>query len=356
MRAVGERMPGEPLMVLSFVLGGWVVLRVLLWQSPFGDEAARAVPSRITAATPILAPRLSIGRQTSPRVEVAPGVAMPDAWAPTVDPASSASVSNRQTVTPAPSAMPWVLPPPTIAVSAALAASSALDQPGGDVGAMSIATARWSSDAWLLLRHGAGRPPAAIRPSYGRSQAGAVLRYRLAPASAYRPLAYVRIARALAGPGETELAAGVAGRPLVGVPVSIGAEARFVDEGGEGELRPAGYAVTELPLLQLPYGLRGEAYAQAGYVGGRFATAFVDGQARLDASLARLGKVGELRAGAGVWGGAQKGAARLDLGPSAALDLAIGRTRSRLALDYRFRVAGDAAPSSGPALTISAGF
>jgi hypothetical protein len=101
--------------------------------------------------------------------------------------------------------------------------------------------------------------------------------------------------------------------------------------------------------------MRGEGYAQAGYVGGRFATAFVDGQARIDRLVARLGK-SEVRAGAGVWGGAQKHAARLDVGPSATASFRLGETQSRVALDYRVRIAGDAAPKSGPALTISAGF
>jgi hypothetical protein len=32
------------------------------------------------------------------------------------------------------------------------------------------------------------------------------------------------------------------------------------------------------------------------------------------------------------------------------------RAGARLGVDWRFRVAGDAAPSSGPAVTLSAGF
>jgi hypothetical protein len=38
------------------------------------------------------------------------------------------------------------------------------------------------------------------------------------------------------------------------------------------------------------------------------------------------------------------------------LRLKLGETRSRVALDWRFRVAGNARPASGPALTVSAGF
>jgi len=101
--------------------------------------------------------------------------------------------------------------------------------------------------------------------------------------------------------------------------------------------------------------LRAEAYVQGGYVGGRFATAFVDGQGRVERTVARIGET-EVTAGAGAWGGAQKGAARLDIGPSAAVSFRLGEARGRVAADYRVRVAGDAEPRSGPALTLSAGF
>jgi hypothetical protein len=69
-----------------------------------------------------------------------------------------------------------------------------------------------------------------------------------------------------------------------------------------------------------------------------------------------IGKETEVRAGGGVWGGAERHAARLDVGPTAALSFRLGDAPLRLAVDYRWRVAGDAAPQSGPAFTFSAGF
>jgi hypothetical protein len=217
---------------------------------------------------------------------------------------------------------------------------------------------RWSGDGWLMLRQGSGGAltAGATPAAYGASQAGAVLRYRLAPARKLAPQAYVRLAAALNAPADKELAAGLSARPLVRVPLRAMAELRVSEQSGQTRLRPAALVVTEIRPIDLPHQVRAEFYGQAGYVSGRNATAFADGQARLDKQVATLGKA-QLRAGAGVWGGAQKGAARLDLGPSATLGVPMGEGGSaRLGLDYRIRAAGEARPGSGLALTLSAGF
>jgi hypothetical protein len=214
---------------------------------------------------------------------------------------------------------------------------------------------RWSSDGWFLLRRDTTTALASGGGSYGGSQAGAVLRYSLAPSSAYRPMAYARVSQALGGAKDSELAVGLSARPVPRVPVRAAAELRVTRAGGRTLVRPAAYAVTELPAFDLPLGFTAEAYGQAGYVGGKSASAFADGQVRAERKFAEFGDT-KLSAGAGAWGGAQKGAARIDLGPSASLRLKLGETNSRVSMDWRFRVAGDAQPASGPALTISAGF
>jgi hypothetical protein len=217
---------------------------------------------------------------------------------------------------------------------------------------------RWSADAWLLLRRG-GTVPAAggLTPAtYGASQSGGVVRYRLAPTNRHRPTLYMRGTAALNGSREREAAVGASARPIAGVPVVAAVEVRANNQPGGTSARPAAFAYTELPPVALPGDARAEVYAQAGYVGGNFASAFADGQLRIDRKVRQLGR-GELRAGGGVWGGAQKGASRLDLGPSATMAVPLGdRAGARLGVDWRFRVAGDAAPSSGPAVTLSAGF
>lgn len=66
--------------------------------------------------------------------------------------------------------------------------------------------------------------------------------------------------------------------------------------------------------------------------------------------------LGAFSIGAGAWAGAQEGAERLDVGPSMRVDLAIAQATARFSLDYRERVAGDAEPQSGVAVTLSTHF
>lgn len=216
---------------------------------------------------------------------------------------------------------------------------------------------RWSGDGWLLLRRGDGRiAPGPVVGNYGASQMGAVLRYRLAATDPHRPAAYVRATAALNGTREQQVAAGLSARPLPRIPLTAMAELRQVRDSAGERLRPAVALVTELPPRRLPLGFTGELYAQAGYVGGRHPTAFVDGLVRAERPLADLAGF-RLRAGGGAWGAKQRGAARVDVGPTASLSFRLTDTASaRLAADWRFRVGGRSKPDSGPALTLSAGF
>jgi hypothetical protein len=85
-------------------------------------------------------------------------------------------------------------------------------------------------------------------------------------------------------------------------------------------------------------------------VGARSRDLFVDASVRVTAP------VGPVEIGGAAWGAAQPGVARLDAGPSVSVRLPIPSANVRLQADWRFRLAGDAAPTSGPALTIAADF
>ncbi len=216
---------------------------------------------------------------------------------------------------------------------------------------------RWSFDGWVLYRPHRGTPvlTGVVPTSYGGSQAGGVLNFSLAPKDPHHPRIYLRGTQAFVGASEAEAAFGMSARPVPGLPVRAMAEMRLQRVSGDIHLRPAVLAVTELPPARLPLGARGEAYLQAGYVGGGSATPFVDGQARITREVASF-DLGQVEIGAGLWGGAQEGAARLDAGPTASLHTQVGNAPARLSVDFRERLAGDAAPESGLAITFSVGF
>lgn len=97
--------------------------------------------------------------------------------------------------------------------------------------------------------------------------------------------------------------------------------------------------------------LRLDVYGQAGIVGARARDRFADGAVRIGLPVDR-----RLRVGGGIWGAAQPGAARLDVGPHVSLRLPAERAQIWIAADWRVRIAGDAEPGSGPALTLATDF
>ena len=108
--------------------------------------------------------------------------------------------------------------------------------------------------------------------------------------------------------------------------------------------------ISERPLLGT---LILDVYAQAGVVGAKRGDAFVDGAAALSLPV---DETQGLSVGIGMWGAAQPGVSRLDVGPQASYRLPLQGQRVRLTAEWRMRVAGDAAPASGPALTLSTAF
>ncbi len=226
---------------------------------------------------------------------------------------------------------------------------------------------RWSLDAWAFWRRGSnsafisqGRVPV-----YGASQAGAVLQYRVAPSSRHDPRAYLRAYRALVSNGESEAALGVSASPIGAVPLRVHGEVRVTEGTFDTEVRGAAFATTEIPPLALPAGAKAEVYAQGGYVSGDNSVAFVDGQLAVTREVAKFdlakSRSARVSVGGGAWAGYQgAGQAadvhRVDLGPTARLDVRIGQVPARLSVDWRERVSGDAAPSSGVAATISTRF
>ncbi len=222
----------------------------------------------------------------------------------------------------------------------------------GSIAAAVRDSPRLTGSLWMLAR-GGGTAAVATNGLLGGSQAGARLLYRLA-GDAAQPLS---LSARLSGPlrsAGAEAAVGVEWKPIAGVPLRILAERRQ-RVSGQGRSAFALLAHGGLSDRAVTGGLRLDAYAQAGVVGMRRRDLFADGGGTLVRPLGSEGTAG-VALGAGAWGGAQPGASRLDVGPRLTAALGSAPVRARVSLDWRFRVAGGAEPSSGPSLTIGTDF
>lgn len=214
--------------------------------------------------------------------------------------------------------------------------------------------AGWSLSGWVYVRGGGVRSPggAAAVSQLGGSQAGLRLAYGFGDTGRLR--AYGRATIAVRRPAQRELAVGLAFAPLAHWPVDAAIEQR-VAVGREGRTALAVMVSGGVGDVVLPHGFRLEAYGQAGVVGAQRRDGFADGAVVIDH---RLGpdETSPLRVGALAAGAAQPGAARVDVGPRLTLRLPDVGEGSRIALDWRQRIAGDARPASGLALTLASNF
>ena len=210
---------------------------------------------------------------------------------------------------------------------------------------------RLSGTAWIFLRPGMGGS-LADAGQLGGSQAGARIRWRLNRGPETRTALTARLSTDLRGIQGAELATGVEWHPLANLPLWVAAERRFaLGPGGRNAF--SAYAAGGIWKPGLPGKLTLDGYGQAGVVGLRHRDLFVDGAVRLSRPV-RTGS--ELRVGAGVWGAAQPGVSRLDVGPFVSLPVKLGKHRVPLSLEGRLRVAGNALPGSGVAVTMASDF
>lgn len=342
-------MSGRPLRFLGVVLGGWVAVRVILLSQPV---------LVVELATPPM-PKLPMAQV--PRASMA--------WVP-VPPAPPLAAPRPRLLTVA-TDHPFVSPtwqrypgdPDRVALAmlglTRLGPSEPVPQNAGSrdnppispplaFPARTPGASRLSGSAWLIARSGAGLSQSPLGGQLGGSQAGIRLAYAI---DRQRRLALVgRIATPLAGPGR-EAAAGIEWQPTR-LPVRIVAEQRLaIDGGGGGPAIGVVGGVGPVPIGDF----RLEAYGQAGVIGRERGVGYADGAVRIERPMAKRHGV-SLAAGIGAWGAAQPGAARIDVGPVLTATVPIRERRVRVALEWRARVGGQAAPGSGLALTIGGDF
>lgn len=209
---------------------------------------------------------------------------------------------------------------------------------------------RWSGSAWLVLRGGDRSLAAGLtRGQLGGGQAGLRIAYALG--ASRRLGAVARFTSPTRGPGR-EAALGIEWRPT-SLPVRLVAEQRVTIDGGRGG--PAVGAIGGFGPAPVAAGFDLETYAQGGAVRRTRTEPFVEGALRLAHPVATAGPA-RIDLGLGLSGGAQRDAARFDVGPSVGVRVPVAGRSARLSLDWRQRVAGDARPGSGVALTLGGDF
>lgn len=342
-----------PLRFLVGVVGGWVCLRAAVLAPAWIEEVEKplrapspgslaqpspvhsAEPGRVVACSscapkPLLAARKPTYRpKTAPRPRAADILVEKDLVprAP-IEITPLAGVMARWN----PAVAPAALPPPVKMSERRL-----------------LPARRWSASAWAFVRRG-GDAQLAAGGTLGSSQLGARLGYRL-NADVAAPLSIVARAYAPANrPSGGELALGLEWQPLREVPLRLLGERRqAVGRGGRSVLALIAHGGASKAIGP---GIL-DVYAQAGIVGARSRDLFADGSV---AVALPLEKSGRLKFGAALWGAVQPGVSRVDAGPQVSLSVPVEGRNLRLSADWRIRIAGDASPPSGPALTLATDF
>jgi hypothetical protein len=207
---------------------------------------------------------------------------------------------------------------------------------------------RLQLSAWALLRSQqtgvAGSQSLASTGSLGASQAGARLTYNFT-----RQLAATFRSSSTVGRRGGEVAAGVRFQPVRGLPLWIDAERRQrLGRYGGGRNAFALFFEAGVYERPMPMHFLLDGYVQGGVVGLRSRDRFIDGGLTLTRPVYR-----QFSAGLGVWGGAQPGVYRVDAGPRVTMRV---RGNVKVHVDWRQRLAGNAAPGSGPAITLAGDF
>ena len=202
---------------------------------------------------------------------------------------------------------------------------------------------RLQLSSWALLRGRSTGSTLASGGTLGGGQAGARLTYAVDRSLA----AHLRTSSPVGGGRGVELALGARYQPLRSIPLWINAERRQA-VGDYGRSAFALFAEGGLYQRPLPWNFSLDAYIQGGVVGINRRDLFVDGAFTATRPLFR-----NYSAGFGVWGGAQPGLYRVDVGPRLSMKV---RNNIRVHADWRQRLAGKADPGSGPALTLAADF
>ena len=351
---------------LLVAIVGWGGVRAATVGALPGAELFRVTPSEAKSPPPLIATQFpdiqplepAPAEGTMPVEQVSEGYATPQPSIRYVrGPSSAPAAAHYWTpIVPIPASRPYSVVPaldewplsriasasfPTGRQTVIVAAGQSLPSPVQPDGRLD----RIQVTAWALLRQQqtgvAGTPSLANGGTLGASQAGSRLAYNFT-----RQVAATLRTTSEVGRRGAQVAVGVRIQPARAIPLWFTAERRQrLGTGGSG--RNAFALFFESGVYQRPvaWNFAMDAYLQGGVVG---RDGFVDGGMTLTRPIFKRVSVG-----AGVWGGMQPGVSRLDVGPRVSVKV---RNNMRVHLDWRQRVAGNAEPGSGAALTLAGDF
>ena len=343
--------PARPLRFVALTLLLWTAARaVFLWPvgAPEAPPVHLAAAQAVAPASPAVTPGISVALTTA--FERRPAIVPP------LHALAAESPVPEVRTAPAHAPAPSAPPPAPAAPYRALLAFAVAEGPG----LVPLARPPPARDAhrlsgygWAFVRAPNGGSGLAQSGQLGGSQAGMRLDYAIGPDPARGLRLSARVSAPLEGKGH-EAAIGIGWKPGGDIPVTLTVERRIgLDRAGRDAFA-AGVA-GGIGAVPLPADFRLDAYGQAGVVGMKRRDAYVDGAASaLRPVLAR--KTVSVSAGAGLWGAAQPGVSRLDIGPRLRVAIDLGGASIGAAIDWRQRIAGHASPRSGLAVTLDGSF
>jgi hypothetical protein len=208
---------------------------------------------------------------------------------------------------------------------------------------------------WTLWRNGSRPSAIAENGQVGGSQTG--IRVRL-PVARINQRSLLNMSARLSSPlSQSDGLEGSIGASLMlgnKVPIELIGERRFSFDK-QSMARWSLTAASGVNEFKVGRQMQLDGYVQAGIVFARTKQPFLGGNAVLSRALFNK-NADKYRIGIGIWGDAQEGASRVDIGPDFTVKTAVAGTPLRLSGQWRFRLVGDAQPASGPVIVLGGDF
>lgn len=354
----------HPVGTLSGLLSGWVCARALIVISTVTSQPAVTAPWPLSAHTLVQPKRSGTGQpirgpSRSGTILLSDVGGLPEAVLNQRGQGATALSRPDDVGVTEPAASVRIALAPAELDQPQQPAAEQFWQPPAVTRSVQIARPRPMVSTWLAVRGSVGRSgeraSLASSGQLGGSQAGARL---ILPVKSLGKQAALNLsARATTALGRSrgqEAALGVTVRREGAIPIEIGIERRIgLDKSGRNAF--ALVAATGVYDRPVATGMTVNGHLQAGLVGARRRDAFADGAVSLDRQIFSQPSL-SLLVGGGAWGAVQPGLSRLDIGPVATLRVSGPAGPVRISAAWRFRVAGNARPGSGPAITIGTDF